>query len=106
MTTNGSTKFGLSQRSMQELEQIFAKYPDIREVYIFGSRAKGTYHIGSDIDLAIINTDIQPNTLVKVLADCAESSLPNTVDLVDYNALTNPEFKDHIQRVGVLFYSA
>jgi predicted nucleotidyltransferase len=103
MTSVEPKKFGLTERSFTELKQIFAKYPDIREVYLFGSRAKGTYHVGSDIDLAIMNTDVQPRTLVKVLADCHESSLPNSVDLVDFNALTNTVLKEHIQRVGVHF---
>jgi predicted nucleotidyltransferase len=98
--------FGLSQRSIDELHGILSKYPDITKVHVFGSRAKGNYKPGSDIDLAIMNQGLAPRTIARVLSDCAESSLPIVVDLVDFHALTNAEFINHIQRVGVLFYAS
>ena len=101
-----NNRYGLSERSIQELYAIFKKHPDIRRVHLFGSRAKGNYKTGSDIDLAVINTGLQPKTISRVLSECAESSLPVAVDLVDFNALTNQAFIDHIKRVGVLFYIA
>lgn len=82
---------------------ILSRYPDITEVRVFGSRAKGNYKPGSDIDLAIMNQGLAPKTIVRVLSDCAESSLPIVVDLVDFHAITNPDFIEHIQRVGVVF---
>jgi len=103
--TKEKSKYGLSERNIGELFTIFSKYPDIKEVNLFGSRAKGNYNEGSDIDLAVMNAGLQPKTISRVLADCSESRLPVAVDLVDFNALTNPQFIEHIQRVGVLFYS-
>ncbi|RYG40927.1 MAG: nucleotidyltransferase domain-containing protein [Chitinophagaceae bacterium] len=106
MSKISQNTFGLTQRSIKELHTIFSKYPDITRVNIFGSRAKGNYKTGSDIDLAIINEGLSPKTISRVLGECNESSLPVKVDLVDFNALTNPEFIDHINRIGVPFYSA
>lgn len=97
-------KFGLTDRSIETLFSIFNKYPDIQLVHLFGSRAKGTYKPGSDIDLAIINTGLEPRTISRVLSDCEESNLPVYVDLVDFNSLTNQDLIDHIKRVGVVFY--
>ena len=99
-------KFGLTERNIGELYAIFKKYTDVKEVHLFGSRAKGNYTIGSDIDLAVMNTGLQPKTISRILADCAKSSLPVAVDLVDFTSLNNPEFINHIQRVGVLFYDS
>ena len=96
--------YGLTERSIKTLYAIFSKYPDIKQVHLFGSRAKGNFKIGSDIDLAVMNNELQAITIARVLADCAESDLPVAVDIVDFNTLSNPEFIDHIQRVGVLFY--
>ena len=45
--------FGLSDNVVEELREVFRKYGNIRRVLIFGSRAKGTSHAGSDIDLAM-----------------------------------------------------
>ena len=46
-------KFGLSQNNIDRLAGIFSKYPAVEHVDIFGSRAKGTFRSGSDIDLAV-----------------------------------------------------
>lgn len=100
-----SLKYGLSERSVEMLWAIFSKYPDIQEIRLFGSRAKGNYHQGSDIDLAIMNQGLYPKTIQQVLSDCEDSNLPYRVDLIDFNTLKNLELKKHIERVGVLFYS-
>jgi predicted nucleotidyltransferase len=104
MAKSPSTTNGLSERSIQTLSVIFSKYPDISEVHLFGSRAMGNFKAGSDIDLAIMNKGLQDKTVSRVLSDCAESSLPVAVDLVDFHSLTNPELIEHIKRIGVLFY--
>lgn len=47
-------KHGLSSEIMQQLKSVFARYPNIHTVYLFGSRAKGNFRDGSDIDLAVL----------------------------------------------------
>lgn len=96
--------FGLSERDMHTLFQIFAKYPEIRTIYIFGSRAKGNFKTGSDIDLAIMNDNIEFTTILRLKNDLEESSLPYKVDLVNFHDIKNPDFIEHIKRVGKLFY--
>jgi predicted nucleotidyltransferase len=98
--------FGLSKRSIDTLKAIFQKHTDVKTVYLFGSRAKGNYHEGSDIDLAIMNNGLLPKTIRSLLAECEESSLPVAVDIIAFESLSNDELKEHIQRVGVLFYIA
>jgi predicted nucleotidyltransferase len=96
--------FGLSRRSLETLYHILSKYADIQKVYIFGSRVKGNFRPGSDIDLAVMNQGLAPKTIAKVLDDCTESSLPVMVDLVDFSRLKHPDFIEHIERVGQQFY--
>lgn len=102
--TNLSDNFGLSNRDIQSIRDIFKKYPDVLLVHIFGSRSKGNYKPGSDIDLAIMNKGVSFNTLLKLNNEFEESSLPYKVDLADFNTLTNPDFVDHIVRVGKIFF--
>ena len=52
--------FGLSDEVIVDLRAVFRQYPNVQEVLIFGSRMKGDYRNGSDIDLAI-KGDIQPS---------------------------------------------
>ena len=45
--------FGLTKKDIAALQSIFQRLPEIQEVIIFGSRAKGNSKNGSDIDLAV-----------------------------------------------------
>jgi predicted nucleotidyltransferase len=104
METQVLNKYGLTQRDIVSIREILGKYPEISSVFIFGSRAMGTCHSGSDIDLAIMNEGINHNTLRMLKNDFEESALPYTVDLVHFPAITQPRLKEHISQVGKLFY--
>lgn len=64
------------------LSRVFKKYPQVQAVYLFGSRASGKSHEGSDLDLAIVprSTDLRSKRL-DILTDLARIGLCN-VDLV------------------------
>ena len=81
------SQIGLSPEQQDELFRVFACYPEINEVLVYGSRAKGNYHERSDLDLE-------------------ETSLPISFDVLDYQEINNPMLKDRIDRVGRIFYSA
>jgi len=66
--------------------------------------AKGTYKLCSDIDLAIMNEVVKNTVIGKMKSDFEDSSLPYTVDLVNYHTIKHPELKNHIDRVGTSFY--
>lgn len=104
MKDMGKNRFGLTERDMATINAIFSRYPEIGRVLIFGSRAKGNYHAGSDIDLAIMDGAVNPATLSSLQEAFNESSLPYRVDLAHYPKLTRKEFIEHIDRVGVVFY--
>ena len=54
-------RFGLSDTVIKELQDVFRRHANIKKVLIFGSRSKGNYRAGSDIDLAVIGNDIDYN---------------------------------------------
>ncbi|MFO7830877.1 MAG: nucleotidyltransferase domain-containing protein [Desulfuromonadaceae bacterium] len=101
-----SSKYGLRDRDMQTITDIFTRYPHIKTVHLFGSRAKGTFHSGSDIDLAVMNKDVPPKSMLQLQNEFSESSLPYFVDLVYYPDIESATFREHIERVGVVIYSA
>jgi predicted nucleotidyltransferase len=93
--------FGISETTFEQLKKTFENYPEIKEVLVFGSRAKGNYRNGSDIDLAIKSTG---NTL-KLAFDLAgifneRLPIPYQVDVLSYHDLDNIDLKEHIDRVG------
>jgi predicted nucleotidyltransferase len=97
-------KFGLTERSMQTVSEIFEKYPVVEVVVVFGSRAMGNYKLGSDLDLAIMNLGVDDKTMMKLKNDFEESSLPISVDIVNFADLKHADFIEHIERVGKVFY--
>ncbi len=58
--------YGLSPTIIEDLRQVFAHYPDIHQVLIFGARAKGNYKDGSDIDLAVIAPGMSDSTFTQL----------------------------------------
>lgn len=97
--------FGLSEADIEYIVGVIAKYKEIKKAVIFGSRAKGNYKAGSDIDIAIYGEDITIDTissLHSLLED--ESPLPYLFDIVDYTHLVHKELKEHIDRVGIVIY--
>ena len=92
--------FGLSEQVLEKIITLFGKETDVEEVILFGSRAKGTFKEGSDIDLALkgANTDLQ--LLRKIELEIDDLMLPYVVDLVIYNKIKEPQLTDHINRTG------
>lgn len=99
------SQFGISNQSYQLLIKTFDALPEIEKVIIFGSRAKGNYKNGSDIDLAILGTNCTPEVAINVSGKLNEElPIPYFIDVIDYTSLKQPQLKEHIDRVGVEFY--
>ena len=96
---------GLTDRDIRTLFGIFHKYQEVKSVYLYGSRAKGTHKFGSDIDLAVMNKNISEKTIRAIKMELEESSLPYRVDLTNFPTLTHKALAEHIERVGVPFYT-
>ena len=99
-------KFGLSDTVIKELQDVFRRHANIRKVLIFGSRSKGSYRAGSDIDLAVVGTGIDYNQMLNILCEIEDLDLLYKVDLLDYQKKVGTPIGDHIDRVGQIFYEA
>jgi predicted nucleotidyltransferase len=98
-------KFGLLDTDIEIITQMLSKYTNVEHALIFGSRAKGNYKNGSDVDIALKGSELDFDTLAKIsyLLN-EESAMPYKFDLLDYNSIKEPALKEHIDRVGVEFY--
>lgn len=95
--------FGLSRETLAKIITCLQKYPDIVWVKIYGSRAKGNYERGSDIDLAFSS----PNDVSADLLDALdELPTPYLFDVTHYDSLKHEGLKAHIDRVGQMIYPA
>jgi predicted nucleotidyltransferase len=99
-------KYGLPIQVVEQLKHIFRSEPRISKVILFGSRAKGNYRNGSDIDLCIEANTLTLFDLLKLSDAIEELYLPWKVDLVLAHTIDNPELLKHTQRVGLEFFSS
>jgi len=97
-------KYGLPQSTIQKICAVLSRYPAVEKAILYGSRAKGNYKNGSDIDLTLRGTDLTLNVIYKILDDLDELLLPYTIDLSIFNDIGDPDVIEHIQRAGVIFY--
>lgn len=98
--------YGLSDATVSDLKLVFVKYTNVREVIVFGSRAKGNYREGSDIDLAVIADNLTYNQLMDMMLEIDDLGLLYKVDLIDYEKNKDNPIGEHIRRVGKTFYKA
>ena len=47
-------RFGLKEQVILKIQSVFKNHIEIDKVIVYGSRAKGNYKKGSDIDLTIV----------------------------------------------------
>jgi predicted nucleotidyltransferase len=96
--------FGLSEITCATIRRILERYSNVEKAVLYGSRAKGNYKNGSDIDLTLIGDALGHQTLSDIAGELDESFIPYTVDLSLYAELNDAKLRDHIDRVGVVFY--
>jgi type I restriction enzyme S subunit len=98
-------KFGLTQHIIDGISSILEQYTKVDKAFIFGSRAKGNYRPDSDIDIAITGQDITYKDITSISVKIDDLNIGLSVDLLDYHSINEPALKEHIDRVGIEFYS-
>jgi len=93
--------YGISQNALDKIKAVLSSHKGIENVILYGSRAKGNYREGSDIDLTI-KGNLTFDNLVKISIDLDNLNLPWKIDLSLYNQIENKELLEHIDRVGVV----
>ena len=99
-------KYGLSAEIINQLQTVFQGYADIESVYMFGSRAAGTFRDGSDIDLAVIAPAMTDSTFTALWNEVDALPLVFKVDCIHFEQLENKALKKKILEHGVQFYPA
>lgn len=96
--------YGLSEKTIQKICGVLAKYPHIDKAVLYGSRAKGNFRPGSDIDLSLHGAGLSLVELGRIESELDDLLLPYSIDLLIFDTLKHANLRDHIERVGVVFY--
>ena len=97
-------RYGLSEETIEKICGILAQHPAIEKVILYGSRAKGTFRPGSDIDLSLQGATLTLKELGDIVSEIDDLLLPYTIDLLIFDTLDHVNLRDHIERVGKIFY--
>lgn len=96
MNMNGT---GIKEEVIKEIILLAEKYA-VEKVVLFGSRARGDYHRGSDIDLAVYGGDVTSFSL-----DVEEyTSTLLTYDVIDMSKKHQEGFVNSIEKEGRILY--
>jgi len=96
--------YGLPPHVLERLNAVFRRWPQIDRAILYGSRAKGNFRTGSDIDLCLEADTMQIAELLKLCGEIDDLLLPWKVDLALKHTIENSELVAHIERVGVPVY--
>ena len=97
-------KYGLDDKTIERMQAVLAACPEVDKAVLYGSRAKGNYKTGSDIDLTLYGTGLTLTVLHKIENEFDDLLLPYKVDSSLFEQITDPDVIDHVRRVGVVFY--
>jgi predicted nucleotidyltransferase len=97
-------RFGLKDKDIQIINNVFSKFDSVDKVVIYGSRAKGNFKPGSDIDLIMEGQNLNLNLLNKISTMLHDLPIPYLVDLSIKNKIDKKELLEHVERVGEIFY--
>jgi len=97
--------FGLPDKLIEDIINILKNHPQVEEAIIYGSRAKGNYREGSDIDLVLKGERLTEDTRKKIFWEIDKLNSPYTVDLSVYHEITSSELIQHIDRVGKILFT-
>jgi len=97
-------KFGLENIDIQKIQKVFASFPEVEKAILYGSRAKGNYKKGSDIDLCLVGENLNLTIINAISTQIDDLLLPYMFDISIFHQISNADLIDHINRVGKLFY--
>jgi predicted nucleotidyltransferase len=99
-----SASHGLSDETVAQIHEVFAQHPEVERVTLYGSRAKGNFKPGSDVDLTLVGAGITSKILGQIQSELEDGPLPYRFDVSILAQITQADLLDHIRRVGVVFY--
>ncbi len=95
---------GLPKATVQQITGVLARFPEVDQAVLFGSRAKATHRPGSDIDLALVGDALNWRTVGRIYDALDDLLLPHRFSLIHLDAKTDPAVTAHIARVGIALF--
>ncbi len=97
-------QFGLTKTDFYKIVNVLKRYSgEVERAILFGSRARGDYKGTSDIDIALVFR-YDGSQLNRIKSDLNSENIIYTMDIIDYNKVSNNALKNAIDGEGVLIF--
>lgn len=96
---------GLPVAVVERIHATLARFPEVEQATLYGSRAIGSYRPGSDIDLTLSGEHLDQRVLARLDAALDDLLLPWRFDLSLQAEVQSAALLEHIARVGQVFYT-
>lgn len=95
---------GLDRQVLEALCAILAQHASVQRACLYGSRARGGFRTGSDIDLCLDAPGLELAEMLAIDTQIDDLLLPWKVDLTHWQTLDDPQLAAAIERDAVLIY--
>jgi len=92
---------GLSEQSLRAIADVVYSNAHVQDAKIFGSRAIGTFHKGSDIDICLFGGELTISDINRISSELDDLNIPEIVDLVNFRTIKNENLLKHIEDFSV-----
>lgn len=101
---SSTSKYGLQNAEINPIIEVLSQNGRITQIILFGSRAKGTFTVGSDVDIALKGSELNLSDVLEAAVNLDELLLPYKFDLVIYDRIKELSLREHIDRVGMVLF--
>lgn len=95
---------GLKEAHRAAIVDVLRACRRVERAVLFGSRAKETFTLGSDVDIALFGKGLTISHQARLAAAMEELNVPQQVDLLLYDRIEDAALRKQIRRDGVEMY--
>jgi uncharacterized protein len=101
-------EFSLDKKELDALKSVFRRYPEIKLIYLFGSRSRQSYGPTSDYDFAVYFGNSTSRRMFSIKLDLmghiSRILKTDRVDIVILNLTKSPELKYAVVKEGIVLF--
>ena len=96
--------YGLETGDMERILAVLESFPEVEKAVLYGSRAKGNYREGSDIDICLVGQKLNLSVINEISQRIYNLNLPYFFDISIYHQISNADLLEHIKRIGITLF--
>jgi predicted nucleotidyltransferase len=99
-----NTRTGLKPSDEKAIVEVVSSNSNAEGLILYGSRAKGTFRNGSDIDLVLKGDKLTLSDKFAIENELDDLMLPYKIDLALLHHISDEGLLEHISRVGIVLF--